>query len=215
MGSESEGLALVWECEIREDFEGREEKIFRAWMPTLTICVCLEGRLGQNRLEGRRTSGCEGREGVQGEADRWKVRRKTLNYGLQEQRREKIRDGNSTLETSRTAGVRAKEMPGAVRKQYEYALSVNRCWQGVALDNDENPLSFIRFCTLAVLWPSGYGVTFRSRPIRDGKPREFESRQCQLFFLCVYSLHPQTLKCVIPSVDKVSTERAPYFYHVP
>jgi hypothetical protein len=33
-----------------------------------------------------------------------------------------------------------------------------------------------------VLWPSGYGVTFRFRPIRDGKPREFESRQCQFFF---------------------------------
>jgi hypothetical protein len=34
----------------------------------------------------------------------------------------------------------------------------------------------------AVLWPSGYGVTFRLCPIRDGKPREFESRQCQLFY---------------------------------
>jgi hypothetical protein len=143
VGSESEGLALVWECEIREGFEGREEKRFQAWTPTLTICVCSGGRLGQNRLEGRRTSGCEDREGVQGEADHWKVRRKTLNYGLQEQRGEKIRDGNSTLATSRTAGVRAKEMPGAVRKQY-----VKRCWQGVALDNDKNPLSFIHFYTI-------------------------------------------------------------------
>lgn len=44
-----------------------------------------------------------------------------------------------------------------------------------------NILSLLPSHVITVLWPSGYGVTFRSRPIRDGKPREFESRQCQFF----------------------------------
>lgn len=61
----------------------------------------------------------------------------------------------------------------------------------VALDNDgrrhtPHILVLPRSHRAAVLWPSGYGVTFRSRPIRDGKPREFESRQCQLFFFAAY-----------------------------
>jgi hypothetical protein len=39
MGLGSEGLALAWGSEIREGFEGREEKSFQAWAPTATICV--------------------------------------------------------------------------------------------------------------------------------------------------------------------------------
>src|SRR6267154_4457489 len=54
-------------------------------------------------------------------------------------------------------------------------------------------LLFVFLCQIiAVLWPSGYGVTFRLYPIRDGKPREFESRQCQLFlFISLVSCLPQ------------------------
>ena len=48
------------------------------------------------------------------------------------------------------------------------------------------PLFTLLWPIYAVLWPSGYGVTFRLCPIRDGKPREFESRQCQLFLFPLY-----------------------------
>ena len=58
-----------------------------------------------------------------------------------------------------------------------------------------NILLFFRLRITAVLWPSGYGVTFRYLPIRDGKPREFESRQCQLFFHCVYPILATTGMC--------------------
>ena len=74
--------------------------------------------MGQNRVGGRWTSEmcqCEGREGV---ADRqnWKVRWKTWKYRLQLLRGGKVRGCETTRGRSRTAGVRAKEMPGAERK---------------------------------------------------------------------------------------------------
>lgn len=62
-----------------------------------------------------------------------------------------------------------------------------------ALDNTRPPvvypLCFFLCKIIAVLWPSGYGVTFRLCPIRDGKPREFESRQCQLFLFLFFHNH--------------------------
>ena len=106
---------------------------------------------------------------------------------------------------SRTAGVRAKEMPGAERKlqsNNKYPITVQPTRAGIAwhmaeaLDNlvpVPYLLSFFPGQVIAVLWPSGYGVTFRLCPIRDGKPREFESRQCQLFysFISLVSYLPQ------------------------
>jgi len=59
--------------------------------------------------------------------------------GLQLLRREKIRGCETTRGRNRTAGVRAKEMPGAERKQHsnkKYAITVQPTLAGIAWQMD-------------------------------------------------------------------------------